>query len=117
MTHIIMAIIPVVILVILNLQAKKPIYIVTLTVFQVIYSISIFMYLIFKLGVIILDVMFKTQLSKNYTFFDPSAERKKKLQQREEQLATADFNARRLGFDDAEEAENLGVWTGTRKPD
>ena len=117
-TLMLLAFVPVVILLVLNLKAKKPAYIIVLTVLQLLYGVAWLLFMILK---IVLNYVLhfnmqglSIQLDElNAVTQEQAAQQQATAQATQRQAyETADAYAQRLGFRDADDAERAGIDTG-----
>lgn len=118
---VISSIIPIVILLVQNLKVKKPLYIAGLTIFQIFFGISGLMFLLLN---IVFKYAFKmvnfdigvnidtTQGSFNETLENVKLSDEAKKKSNNEQ---AEAWAQNQGFQDADEAERMGIRTGKER--
>jgi|GEM_PF-5944911 len=119
-TMLILFLIPLAILIIRNLKAKSPVYIVGLTLLQVLCGLILLFVIIFKFFFRSTGKSFGIDTNTINQMHQEQAERRQKeeveLQEEEEArkqaIAKADDYAQSWGYRDSEEAEREGVHTG-----
>ena len=110
------ALIPIAILVLMNLKAKNPVYIIVLTVLQIIYGIVWILFVILKFG---LSLVFHSSLNFDWGITEQmqaqfQAQTAQQQKQEWEKLERAEVYAQKQGFRDADEAELFGIDTGKK---
>lgn len=117
-TLMLLSLVPVVVLILLNLKAKNPAYIVVLTVLQLLYGVVWLIFMILKIAlnyVLHFNMQgLNIQLDEINAVAQEQAARQQeaaRVAQREKDEA-ADAYAQRLGFRDADDAERAGIDTG-----
>lgn len=116
-TLMLLALVPVVTLLVLNLKAKNPAFIIVLTVLQLLYGVAWLLFMILK---IVLNYVLhfnmqglSIQLDEINTITQEQVAQQQASAQAAEQARNqaADAYAQRLGFRDADDAERAGVDT------